>query len=327
MLADWDEIAPAAEPGARNVRLADSDHPLDFRIGRDFRSRYVFQLDGDGSAGAGMSIPKLAGMECELEPLPGDRLRLTLTLGNGADFSNFRLMCTGLMLATEGFSPAHSEAGMIAAIEELHRWQEMLRRRRDSLLSRNEIIGLIGELHFLRDVLCPRFGILASLRFWNGPEGHEQDFVVGGAIFEVKTQVVTADRRIRISSEDQLDPVQGRIFICNQGVAPLPVSDPAARTLSALVAEVRSMAAALDVRATDLLDIALLEARYEDREEYDEEAWILVDRNLYAVTGEFPRIERADLRSGVEMVEYSIRIADCRQYAVDLDQTLAEASA
>lgn len=327
MLADWNAIAPAAEPGSCNVRLADSAHPLDFRIGRDYRARYVFQLDSKGSPEPGIPAPKLAGVDCRLETLADDRLRLSLILANDADFPNFRLMCTGLMLATEGVSASRRGAGMVVAIRELHRWQEMLRPGQDRLLTRNEIIGLIGELLLLRDVLCPRLGVLAALRCWSGPEGHEQDFVLGGAIIEVKTQIVTADRRIRISSEDQLDPVQGRIFICNQGVAPSPAPNPTARTLNALVAEVRNMAAASDVRAAAILDIALLEARYEVRDEYEDEAWLLVDRTFYAVTGDFPRIERADLRPGVEMVTYSIRVADCQGYVTDLDEALAEAGA
>lgn len=327
MLADWCEIAPAAEPGARNVRLANSEHPLDFRIGRDFRSRPVFQFEGDGTSADGIPVPKLSGMECELEPVQGGKLRLTLTLASEPDFPNFRLMCTGLMLATERFTPASSTAALVQVVDELHRWQEMLRHRRERLLSRNEIIGLVGELLFLRDVLCVRFGTFPALRCWNGPEGHEQDFVVGASIFEVKTQVVTSDRRIRISSEDQLDPVQGRIFICNQGIAPVPATNAGSLTLNALAAEIAGAAAAHGAQATDLLDVALLKARYEPREEYDDEAWVLVDRNLFAVTGDFPRIERAELRPGVEMVKYSIRVSDCQAYAVSLDETLAEAAA
>ncbi|WP_369408059.1 PD-(D/E)XK motif protein, partial [Pseudomonas sp. SWRI111] len=85
----------------------------------------------------------------------------------------------------------------------------MLSHRAGRLLSKSERIGLIGELLFLRDVLSDRVGWNAAIKCWNGPGGHEQDFVVAGSIFEVKTQVVTADRRIRISSEDQLDAVQG----------------------------------------------------------------------------------------------------------------------
>lgn len=320
MLPEWDNIPPATEPGARNVRLVDSAHPLSFRMGRDFKGRYVFQLDAPGSPDLRSSVPAISGINCELEECAGG-VRLTLTLASSADLPNFRLMCTGLMLATDGKQPG---PGLLIVIEDLHRWQEMLRQRHDRLLARNEIVGLVGELLALRDIFCPRLGILGALRCWHGPEGHEQDFVLGGTIFEVKTQIVTADRRIRISSEDQLDPVQGRIMICNQGLAPLPATDPAARSLNGLVAEIRAEASAAGTAACTLLDIALLAARYEPREEYDEESWVLVDRALYEVKGDFPRIERAELRPGVDTVKYSIRVADCLQYAVDLDDTMAE---
>jgi Putative PD-(D/E)XK family member, (DUF4420) len=322
MLADWENIAAATEPGSFNVRLADSDHPLPFRIGRDSRSRYVFQLDVEGGPNFGPHVPKLTGIDCVVEEHQGDQLRLLLTLNQQSNLRNFRLICTGLMLATETVDKSQQERGLLMVLDELHRWQEMLRLRRDKLLSRSEIIGLIGELLFLRDVLHPRIGMLSAIGCWNGPEGHEQDFVLGGTIFEVKTQVVTSDRRIRISSEDQLDPVQGRIIVCNQGIAPLPVGDLNARTLNGLVAEMRSLAAMAGARAGDHLDIALLRVGYETRDEYDEEPMLLVDRAFYDVIESFPRIERRDLRFGVEMVSYSIRVSDCQPFTVNIDETM-----
>jgi len=324
MLADWQAIASPGEAGARNVRLADSTHPLDFRIGRDFRGRYLFQLDSAYVPTPASALPRLSGMDCEWDELGNDRVRLCLVLHHKENLSNFSLMCTGLMLATESITATQSARGMLRTIEELHRWQEMLRRRRDTLLSRNEQIGLLGELLFFRDELEPRWGVLPALHSWNGPEGHEQDFVVGGTIFEVKTQVVTADRRIRISSEDQLDPVQGRILICNQGVAPLPIADSSARTLNSLVAEIGMQVASAGSHAGELFEIAMLRAGYEPRDEYDEESWVLIDRAFYEVSGDFPRIERADLRKGVEMVKYSIRVSDCQTYVVDIEKTMTE---
>jgi hypothetical protein len=324
MLDDWDQIAPAGQPGECNVRRAESSHPLDFRIGKNFRSQYVFQLDATCSSDLKKSVPKLTGIECAFEPLSNERFRLSITLGDPADFRNFRLMCIGLLLATDAIDASRSDHGMVVTLGELHRWQDMLRQRRERLLARTEIIGLVGELLFLRDKLVPRLGILSALRCWIGQEGHEQDFVIGATIIEVKSQIVTADRLVRISSEDQLDPVQGRIFICNQGVAPVPPNNVESRTLNALVDEVRSLAASVGSSAVDLFEIALTAARYDLNDEYDQEAWILVDRSLYAVVGDFPRIERNDLRPGVERVTYSIRVADCEDYRVDLEATIAE---
>jgi hypothetical protein len=325
MLSEWEAISPPSDPGSRNVRRADSGHPLDFRIGRDYRGRYVFQLDAQCVVpAAATDLPKMSALACEIEPVGEAGSRLTLVLGQTADFRNFALMCTSLMLATEKLAPSQSKRGLFQAVEELHRWQEMLRRRADRLLSKSEQIGLIGELLFLRDVLGDRLGWSEAIKCWNGPGGHEQDFVIAGSLFEVKTQVVTADRRIRISSEDQLDPVQGRILLCNQGIAPSPSSNLAARTLNTLVSEITEAMTEAGKAAPELLDIALLEAGYEERPDYDEESWVLVDRVYYEVSGGFPRIERSDLRPGVDLVKYSIRVSDCVPYIVIEDDAFRE---
>jgi hypothetical protein len=320
MLTEWEAIVAPTQAGSRNVRLADSQHPLDFRIGKDHRARYVFQLDAYCAEPSALELPKMTALTCDLEQLSEGRARLSLVLGNAADFQNFALMCTSLMLATEMLAPGESAQGLVTVLDEVHHWQEMLRRRAEKKLSKPERIGLMGELLFLRDVLAARIGWKSALKCWNGPGGDEQDFVVGSNIFEVKTQVVTADRRIRISSEDQLDPVQGRILICNQGIAPIPACEPSGRTLNSIVSEVRQAAEASGYGSAELLEIALLEARYEERSEYGEEIWVLVDRNYYEVKGDFPRIERGELRAGVDQVNYKIRVSDCVRYTVDVDE-------
>jgi hypothetical protein len=319
MLSEWKAIAPPTDPSFYNIRLADSSHPLDFRIGRDFHGCFVFQLDVECAEPGILDLPKMSAVTCAVHQVAVGRSRLVLSLSDAADFRNFALMCKSLMLATDKLAPTQSGKGLLQAIKEVHRWQEMLRRRTDCLLSKGERIGLFGELLFLRDVLSDRIGWNAAIKCWNGPNGHEQDFVVAGTIFEVKTQVVTADRRIRISSEDQLDPVQGRILLCNQGIAPLPSAAPVARTLNALISEIRDAFAEAGVGALELLEIALLEAGYREQSEYNEESWILVDRIFYEVSGEFPRIERGDLRPGVEMVNYSIRVSECVPFIISHD--------
>ncbi|MQB16224.1 PD-(D/E)XK motif protein [Pseudomonas lactis] len=319
MLDEWGAIVLPTDPGCYNIRLADSSHPLDFRIGRDSHGLFVFQLDGECALHRMPALPRMLAVTCEVHPVASGRSRLVLSLSNASDFRNFALMCKSLMLATEKLAPTQSGKGLLQAIKEVHRWQEMLSNRADRLLSKSERIGLVGELLFLRDVLSERIGWNTAIKCWNGPSGHEQDFVVAGSIFEVKTQVVTADRRIRISSEDQLDAVQGRILLCSQGIAPTPSAAPSALTLYTLVSEIRDALAETGANALERLEIALLEAGYQERPEYDEESWVLVDRIFYEVSNDFPRIERGDLRPGVEMVNYSIRVSDCSPFIVSHD--------
>lgn len=319
MLSEWKAIVTPTDPSFYNTRLADSGHPLDFRIGRDFHGSYVFQLDVECAELGMLDLPKMSAVTCEIHSMGFGRSRLVLSLSEATNFQNFALMCKSLMLVTDKLASNQSGKGLLQSIKEIQRWQEMLRRRADSLLSKGERIGLFGELLFLRDVLGYRIGWNAAIKCWYGPSGHEQDFVVAETIFEVKTQVVTSDRRIQVSSEDQLDPIQGRILLCNQGVAPLPSSAPASRTLNTLVTEIRDKFTEAGKGAMEYFEIALLEAGYQEQPEYDEESWVLVDRIFYEVSSEFPRIERSELRKGVEMVKYSIRVSDCAPFIISHD--------
>src|SRR6476620_11235244 len=111
MLSEWEAIVPPTEAGAINVRRADNSHPLDFRIGRDHRGRYVFQLDSDCSEPAGLELPKVSAFSCEIEPVQDGQVRLVLVLNHAADFRNFALMCSSLMLATAELRSSQSQNG------------------------------------------------------------------------------------------------------------------------------------------------------------------------------------------------------------------------
>jgi hypothetical protein len=324
MLEAWKLIGLPSETGARNVRIADSNHPLDFRMGRDNRGNFVFLLDVYEVPRTMPSFPKFAGIAINLEIPAPNRARLVFVLQDKTDFQNFALLCTSLMLATRSISSNRSSEGLTRTLEELRRWEEMLKRRRENRLTRIERIGLIGELLFLRDELLPRIGIGEALLAWVGQDKHEQDFVIGSTIFEVKTQVVTSDRMIGISSEDQLDAVQGKILICNQGIAPSPANASGSCTLNSLANELGFLARRESGAASDLFEIGLLRAGYESYPEYDEEIWTLVDRVFYEVRDEFPRIERKDLRTGVEQVRYKIRVSDCQPFTVDSETIFRE---
>jgi hypothetical protein len=324
MIDTWKSLAVPPESGTRNVLIADSSHPLDFRIGRDSLGHYVFLLDADEPVSGRPAFPKVMGITIELEAASADRSRLVLILKEETDLQNFALMCTGLMLATRSISRSRSSDGLMIALEEINRWHEMLKRCRENRLTRSERIGLIGELLFLRDELLPRMGLGPALLAWTGQERHEQDFVIASTIFEVKTQVVTADRMISISSEDQLDPVQGRILVCNQGIAPAPKGAAGSCTLNSIAKELADLAKGADGLASDLLAIGMLRAGYEPHPEYDDETWTLVDRALYEIRDDFPRIERGELRPGVEQVRYKIRVSNCQPYGVDLEATFEE---
>lgn len=176
-------------------------------------------------------------------------------------------------------------------------------------------MGLIGELLFLKDVLAPRMGLPFAIGAWRGPFGDEQDFAWAGTIVEVKTQGTSADRRLRISSEDQLDTSGSRIVICQQGVAVSSGDDDMAVSLNGL-ASMLFAAVENSPKARGKLALGLDAAGWREAPAYDDR-WMLVDRNYFEVVEGFPRIVRSDLRQGVEDVRYRIRVADCIPFRID----------
>ena len=325
MLAEWNFITPSSDLDSLNVLRADATHPLDFRVGRDARGRYAFQLDA-GAGGDDDPRPDdpPAGMDVVVDDIGGGIARLTLTLHDEADFEIFRVLCADLLDVTRGFAPSEGERARRLLLGRLRQWQEVLARRRRQLLSRREIMGLVGELLFLRDVLAPRIGLPLAIDAWRGPFGDEQDFACAGIIIEVKTQGTSADRRLRISTEDQLDTSGSRIVICQQGVAICSSDDDEANSLNGLAS---TLIAAVEgsPQARGRLELGLDAAGWREDPTYDDR-WVLVDRNYFEVTDGFPRIVRSDLRQGVEDVRYRIRVADCMPFRIDETAVFGEAT-
>lgn len=318
---DWIDIAPAPAPGADNVRRADTAHPLDFFRGRDFAGHYIFTLAADAGCRDLPEPPKLNGIEVTLERRAPDGARLVLTLQDRGQFDIFRALCDHLLGATNGQARGANAGGLRLVLRRLADWHDMLRRRRDDLLSVPERIGLAGELLFLRDIVLPGMPPADAVAAWRGAHRDEQDFAIGHWQFEVKTQLSTADQRLIIASEAQLDTAGSRLFLCHQGIAASPAT-PESFTLNSLVRSLSAVFVEAGPAVADIYDVALEAWGYGPQDEYEQPAWVLTDRRLFEVREGFPRITPAMLPSGVQRVSYEVLLRECEPFSVDLAQTM-----
>ena len=135
----------------------------------------------------------------------------------------------------------------------------------------------------------------------------------------MKTQLSTADQRLIIASEAQLDTAGSRLLLCHQGIAATPASGGASRsTLWSTIAYAPFADAGPSV--LDAFEVALEAWGYDRKDEYDQPAWLLTDRRLFEVREDFPRITPAMLPAGVQKVSYEILLRACEPFAVDLDE-------
>lgn len=319
---DWKSIAPAPAPSADNVRRADTSHPLDFFRGRDFAGHYIFSLAADSGCRDLPEPPKLNGIEVALERRVPDGARLVLTLQDRVQFDIFRALCDHLLGATAGEARGANAVGLRLVLRRLADWHDMLRRRRDDLLSVPERIGLTGELLFLRDMILPRMSAADAVATWRGAHRDEQDFAIGDWQFEIKTQLSTADQRLIIASEAQLETAGSRLLLCHQGIAASRTT-PSSFTLTSLVTCLAAVFTDAGSAVATTYEAALEAWGYTPKDEYDQTAWMLTDRRLFEVREGFPRITPAMLPSGVQRVSYEVLLRSCDPFAVDLGQTMS----
>ncbi|MDE0533103.1 MAG: PD-(D/E)XK motif protein [Albidovulum sp.] len=313
----WADISQPDHPGFSSGKRANPDHPLDFFYGKDFHGNHVFWLEGGAACDTIPRLPALGDIDTVLAEIGSDRCRLSLTLRSDEQKDVFRALCANLMQATGGLERGESGTGILIAANRLLRWHELLRRRRDDVLSQQKIIGLVGELLFLRDCVLGNLPPLAAAAAWRGPYGDEQDFVIGNKVIEIKTQIASADRRASISSEDQLDTGQHRLFLVHQTLGPSEHADESARTLNRIAGEVLDILDKQHAGAADIFRAALIEAGWRRRPEYDDTPWSYAGAKFFEVKDGFPRITSLSLPTGVEHVRYDVRIDACDDFILE----------
>ncbi|WP_046899419.1 PD-(D/E)XK motif protein [Gluconobacter oxydans] len=321
--SDWHDIAHAPDPHSDNVRRASSTHPLDFFRGRNYAGQYIFALTADDGCRALPKPPRLNSIDVSVERRQGDGARLVLTLEDRDQFDIFRALCGHLLDATVDHPRGANGPGLRLILRRLADWHIMLRRRHESLLTTEEIIGLVGELLFLRDQVMPRRGVSGGVAAWRGAYRDKQDFALGACQIEVKTQLSTSDHRLLISSEAQLDTARSRLLLCHQAVA-LEPGGGSAISLNALIDDLAQQVTAAGPLVLEQFETALEACCYTRREEYDEPEWLLIDRRLFEVRDDFPRLTPTMLPAGVHAVSYAILLSACQAFVVDLEATLAE---
>ena len=311
MSSAWQGISKSDHPDNWNERRADPEHPLNFFRGRDFRGRPMFMLKLFAYPGAETRPPQIEGIDIGIEQIVGGDWQLRLLLQDRAHEDIFGALCANLMEATRSACSSDETRVVNLLLHRLERWQQLLKARRQSLLSRSQIIGLVGELLFQRDVVMRHYSPLPAARAWRGPFRDEQDFVLGNWLIEVKTQIASADRKLKISSEDQLDTSSGSIMICHQTLHTASEASEAPKSLRELVSQLLSTLTATDVVARDVFQSTLFEYGYADCAEYDVERWHLGERRFFEVGTRFPKITPEMLSHGITNVRYSVDVHAC----------------
>ncbi|MBK3664787.1 PD-(D/E)XK motif protein [Bradyrhizobium diazoefficiens] len=219
--------------------------------------------------------------------------RIAVTLERQELKDVFEALCADLVAVV---SPVVTAVAAFAAMtKRLEAWQACLRVRKGGL-SREERIGLLGELVMLR-LFAEVAGYNTAVEAWKGPIDGIHDFMAGGAAVEVKS-VLGIGSHLHISRFDQLEMT---------GLSSLTISRVRFRegqdgiSLPGHIEGIRREIANASPAAVPDFDNKLLRAGYLDLDGqlYSSACFVQEVLYCYAVDEKFPRIAREDIPPAV----------------------------
>lgn len=253
---------------------------------------------------SGMRLYPAAGEESPL---------LVLSLEDPVGIDLFATVCADVLQAAAG---APQTEGLASFLARLHAWRYFLREHRSGL-TRNETVGLMGELVVLRRLIQDDARLLAN---WSAPDDGLHDFELAGHALEVKSTLGSA-AVLRISSLDQLD-TSGlrRLDLLHVRLVETPEGECLEDIIQGIISCLAQDAARRDFNNA-LLRRGLMP---DDIGARDSPRASVRTLTAFAVENNFPRLVRAFVPPAVAEADYMLELRGIEAYSVEVDVVLAE---
>lgn len=286
------------------VRVS-ANHPLELYLGKNENGYPTLRYNG-----AFQPIKVIGNSLLEIKQVrTKDYNSLLFCFNSSENLSLFYSFCEDIITQTEAFT---GDNGYAEIVNRYNQWRKMFYGS-SKLLNDAEILGLIGELLFLKDYAIIKHGTTTGLNGWSGPEPTHKDFSYGDIWFEIKT-VNAFKNSVFISSIEQLDSENDGYLV----VYHLEKMSPSFNgcSLNKLVAEIMH---GLELDADkDIFVGKLKQVGYAYNEVYDNYVYNFVSRDAYAVKGDFPRLKAEQLPLGIGKTQYEVLLSLIEKYRESL---------
>jgi hypothetical protein len=236
---------------------------------------------------------------------------LALTREDREQEDLFLAVCSDVVASASGGPP---DGYLARFLGRLDAWRSFLRERRPSL-SKNETVGLIGELLILERLLKLSGDLLLS---WSAPDDGLHDFNSKGKAIEVKTAIGPATR-LRVSTLDQLDPAGlDRLTLINIRL----IERVDGRCLCTIIDDLNAFLP--DESSRRLFSNALLKRGLmpDDRPATEHPVVEMHEIIAYRVDDNFPKLIRARVPTAIVDAEYSLELRGVTAFIINLEEAL-----
>lgn len=282
----------------------DDEHILDLHIGLDEKGRKSIELR---SMFKPVKVTGTSAIDVTQYTKPEyNTIRFSL---KDDDMSGlFYKFCEDIIEQTKDLK--NEKDGYKAITTRFFQWKKMFVLSKNTFLTEPEIMGMIGEILFLRGPLADEIGLSEALKSWSGQELTHKDFSCSDKWYEVKT-ISRGNTTVRISSLEQLDSDKNGELI----VYALEKMSPAYNgiSLNKLILETRQMFLSADDADTFLAKVAM--QGYEYNNYYDEFVFEVSGLTRYKVTDQFPKLTHANVPKEITKANYDLALAEIMSFS------------
>ena len=283
----------------------DTDHILELYIGLDEKGRKSIELR---SAFNPRKVKGTSAIEVnQYDNQKYKTIRFSLT---DEEISGlFYTFCDDLIEQTRDLTD--EKGGYNAIVVRFHQWKKMFVSSKKDFLNEAQIMGLIGELLFLRDQLSKRIGLPEALRSWSGQELTHKDFSYGDTWSEVKT-IRRSSQVVHISSLEQLDSEHdGELAVY---ALEKMSTEYNGITLNKLIVDIRNRFSDSDDRDLFMSKVAL--QGYEYHNYYDDFVFELIYCKNFRVSEDFPKLIPGGVPEAVLKATYDIDLNKITEFEI-----------
>ena len=300
-----------------NVRKIPGTTWIPLYWGKDVAGRCLFivELEGDQTELFRRQQVNVKGIKLDLRLFNSDKSQgLVISLEKQVDQDIFSAMCKTLVSKLKNISDP--TVALSVSLSQVKRWKAFMASKKRAILSGEEIMGLFGELKFLQYLTYRLDSEISAVNAWVGPEGIHQDFIFSNTAVEIKSLSGKERNTVHISSEDQLESLNNRLFLKLFRLAEIPESSRA-MSLNDLVHKIENQLD--DNLALEKLQEKLAKAGYVELYEYDNPKFIVSEERTYLVKENFPKLVSSELPQGITKVRYNIDLESIRVFLLEND--------
>ena len=295
-------------PSGSFIRIGENK-ALNLYIGRDTEGRYSFDYRGEFIPVRVVGSGVITVNHLKSEPTATE-VFLRFSLTNPELLEYFCTFCADIIDSTIDVTDDRQAYKIIC--ERYFAWKKLFKPQQGKL-AENELMGLIGEMLFMRDYMLRIYPAIKAIESWTEPEPAHKDYSVDDAWFEIKT-ISVGKESVKISSLEQLDSdTDGTLVVYSlEKMSPTYNGIRINKLVTSILDKVQTP------MLRELFLTKLNAAGFEFNPENDNYVYDVHEFSTYKVDGSFPKLSNKNIPLAINKVQYEIILSEIEDHKITL---------